>query len=171
MSLEQASYLSQIVVAIAIVPSLLFVGVQLMQNTKAVRTSASQAHAALYHQIVASLVDDAEFARIWREALADFEARTPDERVRFLAFTSTLFRFYESSHVQWLRGQLDREHWHTIEQMAASLSAQPGIKAWWALRRYWHSEKFRRWFEGLAPLPASALYGMIARGSGSSADG
>lgn len=158
MSLEQASYLGQIVGAIAVVASLLFVGVQLRQNTGAVRASASQSHSAVYHGIIASIVDDAGFARIWRRGLEDLASLDPDERVRFVAFASTLFRFYESSHVQWLRGQLDQEHWHTVEQQALSLRGQPGIGVWWQLRRSWHSKPFQDWFEALAPTPPSPLY-------------
>ena len=160
MSLEQASYFGQIIGAIAVVASLIFVGVQLRQNTKAVRASTSQAHSAVYHGIIASIVDNAEFAHIWREGLADVTSLDADERVRFLAFASTLFRFYESSQVQWLRGQLDGEHWHTIEQQALSLSGQPGILAWWKLRKDWHSRAFQDWFEALKPTSPARLYAL-----------
>lgn len=158
MSLEQASYLGQIVGAVAVIASLLFVGVQLRQNTQAVRASTSQAHAAVYHGIIASIVDSGEFAGIWRRGLADSASLDPDERVRFVSFVSTLFRFYESSLVQWSRGQLDREHWDTVAQQAISLRGQPGIAEWWRLRRGWHSKRFQDWFETLVPTRVDALY-------------
>jgi hypothetical protein len=158
MSLEQASLISQIVSALAVVASLIFVGFQMLQNTKAVKASTSQAHSANYLQAVSSLYDNAEVARLWRLGLADLDSRTEDERVRFLAFTSALFRFYEGSHIQWRRGQLDKQHWHTIEQQVISLAAQPGIRSWWKLRRNWHSPEFQDWFESLTPASAAALY-------------
>jgi len=162
MSLEQASFAAQIISAVVVVASLVFVGVQLHQNTKAVRASTSQAHSAMYHDIIGSLVDNGEFAQIWRKGLADLATLNADEHVRFIAFASTLFRFYESSQVQWLRGQLDREHWHTIVQQAATLSGQPGIQGWWMLRKSWHSTAFREWFEALKPAAPSALYARTA---------
>ena len=162
MTLEQASLLAQIASAVAVIASLIFVGVQLRQTTRSVRASSSQAHSQIYREIIASLIDDGEFARLWRRALIDPETIDDDERVRFLAFASTLFRFYESSRVQWLKGQLDEEHWHTIERQAADLSTQPGIQHWWALRRSWHSADFRGWFEHLPPEPMVAIYGQPA---------
>lgn len=159
MSLEQASLLAQIVSAVAVIASLVFVGIQLQHATKAVRASSSQAHSAMYHAIIASITDSAEFARIWRESLVDPDSQSADDRARFLAFTSTIFRYYESSRVQWLRGQLDDEHWHTIDRQAASLSGMPGIQAWWLVRRHWHSEEFQRWFEGLEPVEGETIYG------------
>jgi hypothetical protein len=158
MSLEQWSYLAQIIGAIAVVASLVFVGVQLRQNTKAILTQTSQTHSALYHSIIAGLSENGEVARIWRVGLADMDSLAPDERVRFMAFVSTLFRYYEASHVQSLRGLLDAEHWRTIEQQVTDLAAQPGIQAWWQLRQHWHSDAFRLWFEARPLRDAGVLY-------------
>lgn len=76
MSLEQYSDLSQIIGAVAVVASLIFVGVQLRQNTKAVRAQTSQAHAVGYQQIIAGISNSGEFASIWRRGLAS-SSRTP----------------------------------------------------------------------------------------------
>lgn len=157
MSLEQVLAASQVVGAIAVVASLVFVGFQLRQHTRAVRASTSQAHSAMYHDIVASVIESGEVASIWRRGLSEVASLNPDELVRFIAFASSFFRFYEASHVQWARGQLDNEHWHTIEQQARSLSGQPGIVAWWKLRRHWHSAAFQAWFDSLTPNPI-AMY-------------
>ena len=162
MSLEQLSFLAQIISAVAVIGSLIFVGVQLRLATRAVRASSSQAHSTTYHAIIASLINDGDFARIWRISLADPEATNPDERVRFVAYSSALFRFYESSRVQWLRGQLDEEHWQNIEQQVIILRAQAGIKWWWKLRRHWHSPSFQHWFENLPDADPSSPYGLPA---------
>lgn len=164
MSLEQAAFLAQIVSAAAVVASLVFVGIQLGQATKAVRASSSHAHSAMYHAIIASIIDHGEFARIWHRTLSDPSSTNDDDWVRFIAYTSALFRFYEASRVQWLHNQLDKEHWQAIEQQVISVGAQPGIKAWWTLRRHWHSEEFRRWFEALPGAETGSLYGRADRG-------
>lgn len=159
MTLEQASFLSQIVSAVAVIASMIFVGIQLRTATRAVRASTSQAHSALYHALVVTIVDNGEFAGIWRRALVDFDSCSLDERVRFVAQASALFRYYESSRVQWLRRQLDPEHWFTIERQVMSLIAQPGIQSWWTLRRHWHSDDFQHWFDSLEAAPRGLLYG------------
>ena len=158
MTLDQLALIAQLVSAFGVVASLIFVGFQLLQNTRAVRASTSQAHSANYLHVLASVIENADVAHIWRTGLGDFHALSEDEQVRFLALVSSLFRFYEASRVQWLRGQLDFEHWHTIEQQAKSLGAQPGIRSWWRLRHQWHSPDFRDWFESITPEPAEALY-------------
>ena len=149
MSLEQAAFLAQIVSALTIIASLIFVGVQVRQATSALRNSSSQAHSALYTQIISAVIENPGYASIWRRGLIDPATLDEDEWVRFVAYTSGMFRFYEASRVQWLRGNLDDEHWQNIEQQVMTLGTQPGVKAWWKVRAHWHSEAFRSWFESM----------------------
>jgi hypothetical protein len=159
MSLEQISLIAQIASAVAVIASLIFVGWQVKQATQAVRNSSSQAHSANYTEIVKCLIGNGDFARIWLCALLDPDAPSDVDWVRFVGYASTLFRFYESSRVQWLHGQLDEEHWQTIERQVRTLTTQPGIQAWWRLRGHWHSESFRAWFESLPTTDVASLYG------------
>jgi hypothetical protein len=158
MSLEQASFLAQIISALAIIASLIFVGVQLRQATRAMRNSSSQAHSAIYSGVISTIIDNGEFASIWRRGLGDPASLNEDEWVRFVACASAQFRFFESSRVQWLAGQLNEEHWQNIEAQVNSFASQPGIQAWWELRCNWHSVPFRRWFEALPGADNDGLY-------------
>ena len=162
MSLEQASFVAQIISALAIIASLIFVGVQLRQATSAMRNSSSQAHSATYTGLVSTIIENADFASIWRRGLGDPGDLNDDERVRFIAYTSAQFRFFESSRVQWLQRQLDDEHWQNIEAQVKNFAAQPGVQAWWKLRRDWHSAAFCAWFESLPREKDDALYGLAA---------
>jgi hypothetical protein len=166
MSLEQISFAAQVVSAIAIIASLIFVGMQVRQATAAVRNSSSQAHSAIYTQIVSTIIENADFASIWRRGLTEPSALDEDEWVRFVAYASALFRFYESSRVQWLHEQLNEEHWQTIEGQIKTLGSHPGIQAWWKIRGHWHSSAFVTWFEGLDLSNQILMYGRdVARKS------
>ena len=158
MSLEQAAFLAQIISAVAVIASLVFVGFQLRRATAAIRASSSQAHSELYTNLVQSIIDNADFAHIWALGLNDPKALAEDEWVRFVAYASALFRLYESSRVQWLNGRLDAEHWHTIERQAMSMRRLPGLEASWVVRGHLFSPKFRAWFENLVPDDAPPMY-------------
>ncbi|MEO7504499.1 MAG: hypothetical protein ABIT69_04875 [Sphingomicrobium sp.] len=155
MNLEQASFVAQIASAVAIIASLFFVGFQLKHATAAIRGSSSQAHSGLYTALVQSIINNADFARIWSVGLTDPNALAEDEWVRFVAYASALFRLYESSRVQWQHGRLDDEHWHTIERQAVSFRQLSGMEAAWKLRCDWYSPDFRAWFESLEPAGSS----------------
>lgn len=158
MSLEQASLVAQILSAVAVIASLIFVGVQLRQATSAMRNSSSQAHSAIYTGLVSTIIENPDFASIWRRGLSDPKSMNEDEWVRFIAYTSAQFRFFESSRVQWLQHQLDEEHWQNIEAQVRSFVPQPGVQEWWKLRRHWHSQAFRDWIESLPSEATRPLY-------------
>jgi hypothetical protein len=150
MSLEQAAFVAQIISALAIIASLIFVGFQLKKATSAIRATSSQAHSALYTDLVRSIIDNPEFARAWSIGMSDPKALKEEEWVQFVAYASALFRLYESSRVQWLNGRLDDEHWNTVERQATDFGHLPGLRLAWKLRGHWFSPEFRAWFDGLA---------------------
>ena len=158
MTLEQASLIAQIVSAVAVIASLIFVGIQLRRATSAIRATSSQAHSGLYTDLVQSIIDNADFARLWSVGLTDPKALGEEDWVRFVAYASALFRLYESSRVQWLNGRLDEEHWHTIERQAADFGHLPGLQLAWNLRGHWFSPEFRAWFDGLTPVQQPRPY-------------
>ena len=149
MTLSDLASLGSFISGIAVLASLIFVGFQLRQNTQAVRATASQAHASNLQQIVTPIVENGEVARLWRLGLLDIKGLTDDERVRFVAFLSGLFRFWESSRLQWRHGQLDNEHWENVAQQAIDFASQPGVKHFWEIRRHWHSAEFQKWYASL----------------------
>jgi hypothetical protein len=158
MTLEEWAFVAQIVSAIAVVASLVFVGFQLRHATAAIRATSSQAHSSLYTDLVQSIIDNADFARAWSIGINNPNQLSEEEWVRFVAYASALFRLYESSRVQWLNGRLDEEHWHTIERQAADFGQLPGLQRAWDLRGHWYSPEFRAWFDGLEPASPPRPY-------------
>jgi hypothetical protein len=158
MSLEQLSFLAQIVSAAVVVASLIFVGYQLKHAASAIRVASSQAHLECYTDLAKSVIDSAEFARIWRVGLAEPKALKEDEWVRFVAYANALFRLYEISRVQWINGRLDEEHWRTVEQQVGEFWPTPGLQGAWKARGQGYSADFRDWFENYVPKTDTPPY-------------
>jgi hypothetical protein len=149
MSLADLASIGSFVSGIAVLASLIFIGAQMLQTNRAMKAAASQAHAASFQQVLSVAIESGEVARLWRVGLADLSALTDDERTRFLVLASSLFRFYEAARLQWRHGQLDKEHWENILFQITDFGSQPGIRAYWTIRKRWHSTEFRHWFESL----------------------
>lgn len=164
MSLSDLSSIASIFSGIAVAITLFFLVLQMRQNTFAVKAAASQAHSAAYAQLSNITVTNGDMARIWRLGNADMGQLNDDERVRYISYLSTIFRFLESARLQWRHGQLDGEHWHALVSDFKDLTMQPGVRAYWALRRHWHTEEFRNWYESLPQTETvPALYGAPAQ--------
>ena len=78
MTLSQLSDFAQIIAAITVIPSLIFVGLQMRQNTRAVRASMSQAHANAYHEIMGRIYDSEELAKLYMKGAASSGATRHD---------------------------------------------------------------------------------------------
>ena len=149
MNWEAIAAIGEIVGAIAVVGSLVFVGWQMAQNTDALRTSTSQSHAELYMSISTRISESREMATLYITGLSDLTELDEADRVRFIAFVSSTFRFYETSFVQHRKGKLDEELWFVLERQIKDLVTAEGIRSWWAIRRHWHSAEFRALIESL----------------------
>lgn len=160
MSLTDLASLGSFVSGIAVVITLIFLAVQTRQNTLALRAAASLSLSNAYGELSNVTAVNADMARIWRLGHADINQLSDDERVRFISYLSTAFRFTESTRIQWRLGQLDDEHWRALEADFKDLAMQPGVQAYWRMRRHWHTEAFRKWFESLPRSEAvPTLYG------------
>lgn len=158
MSLEELSFIAQIVSALVVVAAMVFVGLQIKHAAAAIRASSSQGDSECYTELAKSVIDSADFARIWQVGLADPKALKDDEWVRFVAYANSLFRLYESSRVQWLNGRLDSDQWWAVEHQVADFWQLPGLQAAWMARGHGFSSEFRQWFDNYRPESSTVPY-------------
>jgi len=98
--LSDVAPVAEIVGALGIVMSLIFVGVQIRENTAAARAAASQ---AIFDSSRGFLLDIAlsdELSRIRRLGEADVSSLTPDEATRFGGLVLANWTFFENVWIQ-----------------------------------------------------------------------
>jgi len=105
MALEQIFFLSQILAAIAVVASLLFVGFELRHGTRATRAQIHQ-NITLGWLSVGPMI--AENSRIFAAGIAAdetaFKAMPNEEKLAFLAIAFAFFKHYENMYEQQKEG-------------------------------------------------------------------
>ena len=91
MNLNDLANIGQVIGAIAVVISLIYVALEIRQNSNAVRSAAAQSvheHFANWSHLIAA---DAELSRIAANGLRDYQSLSENERTRFIgAFMSFL---------------------------------------------------------------------------------
>jgi integrase len=149
MTLSNLASIGNCVGGVAVLISLIFVAAQIRQNTRAVRAATSQEESSIYWQVNQILVTHADVAKLWSNGCADPKDLTDDEWVRYVALLTGMFRVCEGARLEWQRGQLDDKHWRSLEAEMIDVASQPGVRAYWAVRRHRQSAAFRSWFEPL----------------------
>src|SRR5262245_868299 len=147
MSLDDLANLGQVIGAIAVVISLIYVALQIRQNTNAVRSATAQAvheHFAKWYHLVAA---DDELAKIVASGLRDYASLSEHERVRFVAAFMSFLSYSQNAFLKWRDGLLASPLWLGWELVIMNLVCAPGGKAFWKDRAYMFGDEFRRYID------------------------
>lgn len=160
MSLSDLASLGSFVSGIAVLLSLIFVAVQLRQNTEAVRASSSQAHEGELHEVLRPIIENDDVAELFRLGFeGGLRSLSDNQRVRYMVIMSGIARYYQASWLRWRQGQLDKVQWHSVECNFRDLFPHTGFQEYWSIRRNWYSAEFAAWADSFPKTtPERGLY-------------
>lgn len=154
MNWEAFGAIGEFVGAIGVIASLLYVGVQVRQNTRSVRAATYDSLVRSNGEWLKALIADPDLASGFEVAVADWGNVDEVERPRTMYLITQLFRHWENAYFQYRQGTLAPAMWRTWERIILSYFHQPGLQQWWRLRRAAYSEEFRDFLEGSTPPEA-----------------
>jgi hypothetical protein len=148
MTLETLAAVSEIVGTLGVIASLIFVGLQVRQNTTATRAQVHQELTSGYLSAVASITANAvTFAKGIAVTPESFASLTDEEKLVYFSVIFGFFKHFENMHSQYERGLVDRESWLAWSQHPLMYFHQPGVKLWWSLRGGTFGRRFRAFLE------------------------
>ena len=147
MTLQDLGNIGEFLGAIGVIASLVYLALQIRQNTRAVRSSTSQAITDARVEFLSSMTDNAEVAGIYFSGLRDRESLEGDERGRFDLLMSRFMATMENYFYQNRQGTMDREHWTRVLEILRFHIATPGGQSWWSSRRIRPDVAFERFLD------------------------
>lgn len=153
MTLEQAAYLSQVIAAIAVLGSLVFVGLQIRQNTRSQRVVAVDSLAAAIAAINVPAMQSPLLGEALSKALANWEYASREQRIVAHFFLFSFFKLSESAWYQRRADVLDEGQWVGWETLLRLYYHSEGVKnGWWCHRHHAYSPQFQAYVES-TPVP------------------
>ena len=143
MNWEMIGAVGQVITAVAVIPSLIYLAIQIRDQNKERRRAAASVFMLHWTDFRKSLSDNSDLAAIHLRGLQSFDDLDPVEKLRFGSALGRVFVLSEGLYFFHLDRALSAELWKTFEQTTADLIAYPGAQAWWATRKHWHTAKFR----------------------------
>lgn len=142
MTLETIYYITQIVAVLAVVVSLVFVGMQLRQSAEQTRQNTRAIRAAASFEAMHSWATFNEHALSWSDqqrALVVATARpdktwddfSSDEQILMMVFYRALFQKLEGQFYMYQYGSLDKELWEGRRDWAAGVIRAPFLRELW----------------------------------------
>lgn len=139
--------LSELIGLSAVILTLVFVGFELRQNTRAVESSATQEVHANFSGWYASLQSDPELLMITVKGMQDYGALDTAEKAQFIAVFMVFSSNCQTAFYKWRDALLDDELWSGWRALSQNFFSTAGGKAFWAGRSYMFGAGFREFVD------------------------
>ena len=123
--------IAELIGALAVVATLLYLAAQIRQNTTSIRAATFQNIIGSATAFNESLSRDPDLIRIFRAGLADFGSLGEMDAARFHFQLLSLVRRAENFHYQSRMGLLEDDAWQGLRTSLLELIGSPGARVWW----------------------------------------
>lgn len=143
MTLSDLGNVGEFVGAIAVILSLLYLAIQIRQNTRTVRAASHHAAVSTGNDLN-TLLSEPENARIVLAGIAGLDSLSPEEQFRYTLLMRSVLAFYEDVFFQFREGQVDAEFWESRAQALLVGLESPGALEWWNENARFYHPAFRK---------------------------
>ena len=151
--LDRFHKISEIIAAFAIVGSLVFVGIQLNQNTSALLVDSQQSAMAAWNDISLAIATNERLAGLISESrYPEFKAAEAggSESRQALTFITASMNSIENQYLQYLDGILPEEIWNGFRSgLLSELITLEIYSEYWSFAKNFHSPRFQTLVEEL----------------------
>lgn len=166
MNLEQLANVGEFLGGVAVVVSLIYLAVQIRQNTNSVRAQAELGMNTRFADWHGRVNDHPDLSRIWDTATEDSENMSDEDIRRYRWLIAELFLIYEGWFQLYLRSGISDSSWNTKMDALKVLLDHPVISEWWESRMTPLSDEFRDHLNHLRTTDSSWSHQRISgRGS------
>lgn len=132
LTLSDLANLAEIIGAVVIVISLIYVGRELKENTAAIQASSLQSITNASSTSMLAVVENGEFAEIRLQGDRDPSQLSDVERLRYILYQRQMWLHFQNVWTQWQLGVLSDEVWAGYEQViCGDLVETQARKNWW----------------------------------------
>ena len=147
MNLDDLGNIGEFVGAVGVIASLVYLALQIRQNTKSTRTAMYQAATRDMFDAADLIASDADLNSIWFEGLRDFDSLPREEKRRFASCMFSLLRRYANALHQTNTGMIDGEWWVEASYTLEYTISHPGFQTWWKEGRSLFRPDFREFID------------------------
>jgi hypothetical protein len=147
MNWDAVGAISELVGAFAVVITLIYLAIQVRQNTRAIRLDTGHAITEEFRSMFAMMAENKDLAELVHRAASDPASISGADKVRYYGLNGNFVRALENAYIQWTEGALDARHWAGMKRMLTDYAQLPGFREFWPFRKHWFSEDFQQFMD------------------------
>jgi len=152
MNWDAIGAIGEVVGAAAVVISIVYLAVQIRQNTSSTRSTV-ESEIALTLANSAFNAADGPIPEIIFRGIGDFDVLSDEEKARFVFYVLGWFRVWQLAYDQRMAGNLSNDSWESLELFISSAFTSPGVRRVWDVRGSTFKKSFRDYVESIEPDP------------------
>ena len=106
MNWEIIGSIGQLVAAVGLIPTLIYLAIQVREQSKANHHASLDLLSTQWTELLKTMSDNSDFGPIYLSGLQDFDALDPPSRLRFGAYLLRIFRYWDGDNFHFLDGTL-----------------------------------------------------------------
>lgn len=147
MNWDAIGAISELVGAIGVVVTMVYLAFEVRRNTKAIRLDTGHDVTEEIRSIYALMAENNDLADILRRAAIDAEGIHGTDKVRWYALNMNFLRAVENARIQWIEQSLDSRQWSGFKRQTMDYTRLPGFRDFWSNRQHWFSTDFQQFME------------------------
>lgn len=136
MNWEAISAVSELLAALAVIVTIVYLAIQVRQNTNALRSTATQAAHDQTATTYDMLADNPELGLLFSRGLLSPETLSAGETARFFALLHALMFRIQNWHVQTKTDFIDPTLLQSWLKVVRQVSGTPGFQQFWSQRQH-----------------------------------
>lgn len=135
--------------AIAVVISLIYVGIQVNDNTSAIRSAAASDATSAMQSWYLEMGSNRQASDIWLNAMRSQEPLAANDEFQFMMSMHAAILGMQNSYLLSKEGTLDAEFREAVTTAIIAVKDLPGMKRYWRQRRGFFHTEFAKYVDGL----------------------
>ncbi len=135
MPLEQLANIAEVFGMLIVAITLIYLTVQMRQNIRATRSATANESVSMASAWYTKIGNSEQSSALFYNAMADPEARTPEEWVQFVLLVHAMFLVFQNSYYLAREGTLDDRITQSINEVIVGIKDQPGFQLYWQQRK------------------------------------
>jgi hypothetical protein len=165
MNWEAITAVSELVAAIAVVISLIYIAVQVRSGASAFRTSIRDTSFHALMEFNYALSADESCAWIFQRCVSDWDSLEDRERVRALQLMFSFLKMFENMYLHYLDGLVEEEMWTSNKEILLAYATQPGCQKYLSQRMPAFHPEYQKLLRTLEPSTVVTIGEMSQAGS------
>jgi len=149
LKLSDWSSLAEILSAIAVLISLVYVGVQVSDGTRAVRSASVNDASLAVQNWYQEMGSNPQMSDLFYRAMRSEQPLNDQEEFQFLMGFHSLFLGFQNNYLMSVEGTLDPSTRDAFINVALSVRDMPGFKRFWRQRKTYLHPEFADYVDGI----------------------